>query len=256
MKPEFISVARFAEFQHYSQRNPPWIKLHTRLLDDERYITLPDAQKAALMGLFLQAARSDNKILNDPRWLQGKLGLKSKPDIPMLISKGWLEEHHGASDPLAKRKRVDSAAPAERKQTARAAPPTRCLPQSESETESEEINIPLQSIRDAETVQKAWNAMAAEHGLAEVTQITPARAQMLRYLYRGGWTVLDLLAVARAAPALKNGSFTPDFDWVFRNRENCLRALERAKVNGNGAGTPNDDKYTAAAVRNNGGGGA
>jgi hypothetical protein len=93
-------VAKFAEFQHYRQRNPPWIKLHTALLDEERYIALPDAQKAALMGLFLQAARSNNKIMNDARWLQGKLGMKVKPDLEMLAARKWLVPYHDASDPV------------------------------------------------------------------------------------------------------------------------------------------------------------
>ena len=134
MAPEFWSVAKFAEFQHYSQRNPPWIKLHTRLLDDARFITLPDGQKIVLIGLFLQAARSDNKILNDPRWLQSKLGLKTRPDFALLQAQGWIEPYREANDPVLASRKQNASNPLA--QDADQPPPGKRLPQSESESET------------------------------------------------------------------------------------------------------------------------
>ena len=322
--PKFWSVAKFAEFQHYRQRNPPWIKLHTALLDEERYIALPDAQKAALMGLFLQAARSNNKIMNDARWLQGKLGMKVKPDLEMLAARKWLVPYHDASDPVEVNRQRGSSktlASGASKALARDArdaqdtqetnkktnkTPTRNtqnsdktptkpqynasktlardasktlasgrLPQSETETETETyIQDPPptpppgksgdgypsrgaggRGVGDFDNGQKilqAWNAMAEGSGLAGVSLMTPGRLSMLkRLLTLGGWDWTVLVDVAKKAYTLKNGTFSPDFDWVFGRRENCLRVLERAKAAGNGGGTtPALDKLEKALEGN------
>lgn len=45
-------------FQHYKDRNPPWIKLHKSLLDDFDYQCLPDASKAIAPMLWLLASEA------------------------------------------------------------------------------------------------------------------------------------------------------------------------------------------------------
>jgi len=44
------------EFQHYKRRNPPWVKLHKRLLDDFEFQSLPLASKALAPMLWLLAS--------------------------------------------------------------------------------------------------------------------------------------------------------------------------------------------------------
>src|SRR6185312_13557637 len=46
------------EFQHYSKRNPPWIKLHRGLLDDFEFQCLPVASRALAPLLWLLASES------------------------------------------------------------------------------------------------------------------------------------------------------------------------------------------------------
>lgn len=48
----------WAEFQHYKDRCPPWIKLHRDLLNDRRYMCLPTASKALAPLLWLLACES------------------------------------------------------------------------------------------------------------------------------------------------------------------------------------------------------
>lgn len=48
----------WASFQHYKDRNPPWIKLHKGLLNDRAYTRLPIASKALAPLLWLLASES------------------------------------------------------------------------------------------------------------------------------------------------------------------------------------------------------
>jgi len=97
----YLRVKNWAEFQHYKDRNPPWIKLHRTLLDDYEFACLQDASKLHLMLLWLLASQSEGRIPNDPKFLQGKLGLKSAPDLKPLIDHGFLIQEQSASKPLA-----------------------------------------------------------------------------------------------------------------------------------------------------------
>ena len=48
----------WAEFQHYKDRCPPWIKLHRNILNDRLYMCLPVASKALAPMLWLLASES------------------------------------------------------------------------------------------------------------------------------------------------------------------------------------------------------
>jgi len=89
---KYLAVQDWKKYQHYTNRNPPWFKLHKNIINKEKWILLPDAQKAALVSLFCWAAQEDNKIIADPKILQGKLGLCAKPDLNLLIEKEWLKD--------------------------------------------------------------------------------------------------------------------------------------------------------------------
>ena len=52
---EFFQIHNWEKFQHYSKRNPPWIRLYQTLLRDIRYQRLTDTQRSHLIGLFLLA---------------------------------------------------------------------------------------------------------------------------------------------------------------------------------------------------------
>lgn len=79
------------KFQHYKDRNPPWVKLHTELLDNYEFSRLHDASKLLAFCLILLAARSDNKIPHDPEWIQERGSLKVLPDLQPLFDVGFIE---------------------------------------------------------------------------------------------------------------------------------------------------------------------
>lgn len=131
-KWKFLAVRNWRRFQHYRDRCPPWIKLHAELLEDPEFAALADRDKAALMLTWLLAARTGNKIPNDPQWIRRRIGLKRKPNVQALVRARFLIEWTSENE-LAENKPVEapdaSTVQAERTQSA--------VPESESEAEAE-----------------------------------------------------------------------------------------------------------------------
>jgi ribosomal protein L12E/L44/L45/RPP1/RPP2 len=85
-----FSVKNFAQFQHYKDRSPPWIKLYNGLLDDYDFGQLPDAAKLHLVAIWLLASRSDNKVPYDPRWIAKRISATDKVDLDRLRAAGFI----------------------------------------------------------------------------------------------------------------------------------------------------------------------
>lgn len=79
-----FSVKNFERFQHYKDRNPPWIKLYNELLDDYDFGALPDASKMHLIAIWLLASRSNNKIPYDPEWIGRRINATCQVDLDVL----------------------------------------------------------------------------------------------------------------------------------------------------------------------------
>src|SRR5215471_1251200 len=62
MTDEWIIVPNWHRFQHYTDRNPPWIKLYTELLHNDDWCGLSDAQKGLLCSIWLEYAASNGNI--------------------------------------------------------------------------------------------------------------------------------------------------------------------------------------------------
>lgn len=89
----YLSVKNFEKFQHYKNRNPPWIKLYFDLLDDYEFLQLPDATKWHLVASFLLASRHSNKIPADKEWIKGRIRATAKINFNLLKEAGFLTEH-------------------------------------------------------------------------------------------------------------------------------------------------------------------
>lgn len=107
---KYYRIKNWQEFQHYKDRNPPWIKLHRALLDDYEFGSLPDMSKAHLMLLWLFASQCGGRVPDDPKFLQAKLSLDKQPDLQLLERYGFLIPEQVASKTLAERKQDDSEA--------------------------------------------------------------------------------------------------------------------------------------------------
>jgi hypothetical protein len=81
----YFEVRNFQEFQHYSKRNPPWIRLYYRLLHDREFFRLKDETKFLVIGCYLLASQHENKIPADPEWIAKELSLTTVPDWQAVI---------------------------------------------------------------------------------------------------------------------------------------------------------------------------
>lgn len=99
---QFIWIADWDRFQHYSRRNPPWIKNYVELLHDAEYLSLTCHRRGLLHGLWLMFAGFRRRLPCDLRLINSRLGAAVKmPDLEALCDAGFLEVI--ASDVLAKR---------------------------------------------------------------------------------------------------------------------------------------------------------
>ena len=101
---EFFRVTNWDQYQHYKDRDPAWIKLYARLLDDYAFATLPDTTKWHLVGIFLLASKQGNRIPGDARWVQKKIAARTRVDLNALLAAGFIEED--ASTVLAEAEQV------------------------------------------------------------------------------------------------------------------------------------------------------
>lgn len=100
----WLAIKGWDTFQHYKDRNPPWIKLHRALLDDYAFAALPDHQKAHLVLIWLFAASQvGGRVPNDAAFLSRKLGTTEQIDLEPFVSAGFLIPEQTASGLLAER---------------------------------------------------------------------------------------------------------------------------------------------------------
>ena len=98
---KYLRIKNWNKFQHYKDRQPPWIKLHRSFFDDYEISCLQDASKLHLILIWLFAAQNDGKIPEDAIFLQKKLGLAKPPDLEPLINSGFLIMEQPASTVIA-----------------------------------------------------------------------------------------------------------------------------------------------------------
>lgn len=98
---EYLQVKNWRTFQHYSMRNPPWIRVYNSLLENHVFAALPDVTKAHLVEIWLFASRSENCIPNDPAFVATRINANTPVDLDLLVSVGFLEAWVDASEVLA-----------------------------------------------------------------------------------------------------------------------------------------------------------
>jgi hypothetical protein len=89
---DYLLIKNWERYQHYKNRNPPWIKLHTRLLNDRDFIMLSLSDKGLLMQLWILASEKEGQIPFDLEEIKFRLRDKNIKieDINLLISKKFL----------------------------------------------------------------------------------------------------------------------------------------------------------------------
>jgi hypothetical protein len=100
-----ITPKNWRDFQHYKDRNPPWIRLHKGLLDNFEFQSLPVASRALAPMLWLLASDSvDGLIDAEPKKLAFRLRMSLAEVVEALkplIDNGFFVAEQAASKPLA-----------------------------------------------------------------------------------------------------------------------------------------------------------
>ncbi len=88
---QFVHVRDWWRFQHYHSRTqPPWIRVYALVLEDPTFATLPDVEKAHLVGVWLLASRLKNRIPYDDRFVANRINATEPVDLKALIDTGLL----------------------------------------------------------------------------------------------------------------------------------------------------------------------
>ena len=88
---KFLRIREWQKYQHYHDRNPPWIKLHRELLHSYTWVTLDDAGRLLAIVCMILAAETGNKVPLDRDFIQRRAHLKERPDVRPLIEVGFAE---------------------------------------------------------------------------------------------------------------------------------------------------------------------
>lgn len=146
----------WSDFQHYKNRNPPWIRFHKRILDDRIYQKLPIASRALAPMLWLLASESKDPNTGEfdgsveeltfrLRWPETEIVDALKP----LIDSGFFEMVQSASTVLAECLR-DATPEKRREETeAEAEAENICASSTDEAPQPRNQPIPYQAIADA-----------------------------------------------------------------------------------------------------------
>lgn len=90
---DYLKVHDWEQYQHYNNRNPPWIKLHVNILNNRKFTALARASKGLLMQLWILASENNGQVPDDLEEIRFRLRDASikRSEIDLLVSTGFLE---------------------------------------------------------------------------------------------------------------------------------------------------------------------
>jgi len=89
---KYFRIKNWHEFQHYKDRNPPWIKLYTSLLcKTDGLMLLKDSERSHILLLFLAAAMNGNRLPFDNKLIKQLIRATTDVDLKALHSLGLIE---------------------------------------------------------------------------------------------------------------------------------------------------------------------
>ena len=96
---DYLYVKNWAELQHYTKRNPPWIKLYRRLRREGDFQRLSELEQWQLVRIWLVSAEEHpgGWVPNDQSWLRRMTGTLRAVPVTKFIQEGWLEPRSASS---------------------------------------------------------------------------------------------------------------------------------------------------------------
>ena len=104
---EYIHVEGWDKFQHYKDRWPAWIKVHTDLHHRDEFLSLQPGARAVLISIWIEYAASNRQVPFDTRKLSRRFNMRvTSAQLDSLIQAGFI--HVSASAPLAQSREEES----------------------------------------------------------------------------------------------------------------------------------------------------
>jgi len=93
---EYLKINNWERWQSYrgDRGQPPWIKIHRRILRNPEWISLTDNERGQLVSLWILAADKEGSIPNSPALLQKICFMSKKPNLTKFIELGFIQ-HNG-----------------------------------------------------------------------------------------------------------------------------------------------------------------
>jgi len=95
---DYFKVKNLEKYQHYTDRCPPWIKLHRSVFQDYEFTELTDSSKLQLVLIWLLASQVDNKLPVSESWIKKQIGVSTPVNLKPLFNGGFIELIHDASE--------------------------------------------------------------------------------------------------------------------------------------------------------------
>lgn len=87
----YLRIKNYDQYQHYGNRNPPWIKLYRCIMNDYELRMAPIASRLAYVYLLIIASETDNRIPYDCAFLSERFGYEvNELTLSPLIDSGFL----------------------------------------------------------------------------------------------------------------------------------------------------------------------
>ena len=107
---EWLRIANWEKWQSYrkDREQPPWIKVHRRLLRHPDWVARTDSQKGQLVSIWMLAADREGEIPDDPKLIRKLCQMESSPDLNLFISLGFIERRHNDANVTPERRQNDA----------------------------------------------------------------------------------------------------------------------------------------------------
>lgn len=86
-----LRIRNWHKFQHYKDRNPPWIKLHVDIFASEDWVVLDDASRLLAIACMVIGSKHNGMVPNNPDYIKRVAYLNKRPNLTPLIECGFLE---------------------------------------------------------------------------------------------------------------------------------------------------------------------
>ena len=179
-KNTHVSFNNWQTYQHYSGRNPPWIKLHSTFHETTAH--LPSEARLLACLLFCVAANKGNRIPNDAHWISVEIAMPQREverGLLSLLADGMLiPASTVASNVASGFASTDASTAASKDASDLASPRVRPRPRGETETDTEaerakslskpafagSTEVVLVAVRSARQNDPVWDAVAEVFG--------------------------------------------------------------------------------------------